>query len=155
MVRASDSAGATISRENPKVIRTNRACSSVLFSLLLATSWSAHAESPAPHDPAENYPEAIEQVTVSSKLLAAFLAAYEADRTWTKQKEGIDLSLAEFVRRNDRVFLTKLADGTFDIQMGGDSKGDMSAKPMRFPKLGRRYILDGSNFSVIESFFDR
>ena len=107
------------------------------------------------YDPAEAYPSAVDQVQRPSDFFAAFIAAYEADRRWFKEEKGIDLTPTEFVRRHDRVLVSRLSNGQFDIQMGPESVIEGPGKTVQLVNPGRRYVIDHKSLEVVEGFLDR
>lgn len=131
------------------------AVAAVAVPLAILLSGSSAGESGKDYDPLENYPEAVDQVERPSDLFAAFLVAYEADRLWFKEEKQVDLTPEEFTRRHDRVFITRLEDGRFDIQMGPEALEGGNGRPVRLVNPGRRYIIDAKSLRLIDAFFDR
>jgi hypothetical protein len=131
------------------------AIAAVAVPLAILVSGPSVGESGKEYDPPEKYPEAVDQLERPSDLFAAFLVAYEADRLWFKQEKQIDLTPEEFTRRHDRVFITRLEDGRFDIQMGPEALEGNGGTPVRLVNPGRRYIIDAKSLRIIDAFFDR
>lgn len=125
------------------------------LALALSAALPPAGEAGEEYDPAENYPEVVEQLERASDVFAAFIIAYEADRLWFKENKGVDLTPGEFVRRHDRVLITRLADERFEIQMGPEPMEGGEGRPVRVVNPGRRYIVDAKSLQLIEAFFDR
>lgn len=121
----------------------------------IVASGPSTGDSGKEYDPPANYPEAVDHVEHPSDLFAAFLVAYEADRAWFKEEKQVDLTPEEFTRRHDRVFITRLEDGRFDIQMGPEALEGEDGKPVRLVNPGRRYIVDAKSMRLLDAFFDR
>jgi hypothetical protein len=107
------------------------------------------------YDPPESYPEVVDQLERTSDLFAAVIAAYQADREWFKKEKGVELTPAEFVRRHDRVLVTRLSNGRIEVQMGPEAVVEGPRKSVRVITPGRRYVIDAKSLEVIEGFFDR
>jgi hypothetical protein len=107
------------------------------------------------YDPPENYPRALEQVTLASNLVAAILVAYEADRGRFEEHQQIDLTPQEFTKRHEHVFITRLDDGAFDVHMGPEVREQRPGIPIPRLEPGRRYIIDAKSLRVVDAFFDR
>lgn len=129
------------------------ATSAIVLAILV--SGSSAGDSGKEYDPPESYPEAVDQVELPSDLLAAFLVAYEADRSWFRAEKQVDLTPEEFTKRHDRVLITRLEDGKLDIQMGPETLEGGSGKPVRLVNPGRRYIIDAKSLRLLDAFFDR
>jgi len=135
--------------------RVSFALAVAIASFTIIESGPSTGDSGKEYDPPENYPEAVDHVERPSDLFAAFLVAYEADRDWFKEEKQVDLTPEEFTRRHDRVFITRLEDGRFDIQMGPETLEGGDGKPVRLVNPGRRYIVDAKSLRLVDAFFDR
>jgi hypothetical protein len=127
----------------------------VVFALAILVSGPSAGDDGKEYDPPEDYPEAVDQLELASDLIAALLVAYEADRKWFKEERQVDLSPEEFTKRHDRVFITRLDDGRFDIQMGPEAVEGGKGRPVRLVNPGRRYIIEGKSLQLLDAFFDR
>lgn len=127
----------------------------VLFALAVSTASRAEEDPGKAYDPPESYPEVVEQLERPSDLLAAVIAAYQADREWFKKEKGVELTPAEFARRHNRVLVTRLSNGQIEVQMGPEAVVEGPRKSVRVISPGRRYVVDAKSLEVIEGFFDR
>jgi hypothetical protein len=128
---------------------------SLLVGLALSAVSLAEEDPGKAYDPPESYPEVVDQLERPSDFFAAVIAAYQADREWFKKQKGVELTPAEFVRRHDRVLVSRLSNGQFEVQMGPEAVEEGPQKSVRVISPGRRYVIDAKSLEVIEGFFDR
>lgn len=128
---------------------------SLLVTIALSTASGAEEDPDKAYDPPDSYPEAVDQIERPTDFFAAVIAAYQADREWFKRKNGVELTPSEFARRHDRVLVSRLSNGKFEVQMGPERVEKGSPSTVRVINFGRTYIVDAKSFEIVESDFDR